>query len=266
MGDLKRGLERMDHPEILERILFPRRDHAPDTPGATSHFVRVAENVTLGCRFYRAGEAGPNILFFHGNGETAVEYDYISPHYRSRGLNLFVGEYRGYGMSGGSPSCSNMIADTHQVFDAFVSLLRNSNFTGPLYVMGRSLGSAPAIDVAYHYQTQLKGLIVESGFASAARQLKRLGLQHLYQGIDDPVGFGNDIKIQAVHIPTLLIHGEKDKVIPVEEGRALFKLSGAEQKTSLFVPTAGHNSLMERAQGLYMNTIEHFIRETAAQF
>jgi alpha-beta hydrolase superfamily lysophospholipase len=260
MADTRTGVEVMDHPEILRKILFPRRESAADTPASFTHFVRVAEAVALGCRFYRACKDGPNILFFHGNGETAPEYDTIAVHYRVRGLNLFVAEYRGYGMSEGTPTCSNLIADAHTVFKSFASLIHDSGLTGPQFVMGRSLGSAPAIEVAYHYQEHLKGLIVESGFASVGKQLARLGLDYLYRDADDPVGFGNDIKIQAVHIPTLIIHGEKDKVIPVEEGRVLYALASAQDKTSLFVPNAGHNSLMDRALNLYMETIVKFTR------
>lgn len=261
MADTRTGVEMMDHPDILEKLLFPRRDHAVDTSDAVTHFVPVSESVSLGCRFYFAVQDGPSILFFHGNGETAPEYDYIAPHYRARGLNLFVAEYRGYGMSNGTPTCSGMIADSHAVFKSFAALTRDAGLAGPLFVMGRSLGSAPAIEVAYRHQEHLSGLIVESGFASAAKQLARLGVEYLLPEAADPVGFGNDIKIQAVHLPTLIIHGERDKLIPAEEGRALYALSGSKDKSSLFVPGAGHNSLMDRALNLYMETIAVFTRK-----
>ena len=124
--------------------------------------------------------------------------------------------------------------------------------------MGRSLGSAPAIEIAYHYQRQLKGMIVESGFASSRKQLARLGVTHLFKDIEDPVGFCNDIKIKEILIPTLIIHGEADQIIPVEEGRALCELSNAPDKDSFFVPHAGHNDLMDHSISDYMNSIIQF--------
>jgi alpha-beta hydrolase superfamily lysophospholipase len=251
-------IEMMDHPEILRRILFPRRTEAPDLPEAYNHFIPVENSISVGCRFYPAGAGRPCILFFHGNGETAPEYDEIAPFYRERGLNLFVADYRGYGMSGGVPKSSHLIRDAHPLFQGFVSFIRNSGFSGGLYVMGRSLGSAPAIEVAHSYQDQLKGLIVESGFASAKRQLERLGMSALFRHVDQPVGFGNDIKIKSIAIPTLIIHGEEDTIIPVSEGRALFVLSGAERKLALFVPHAGHNDLLYRAPDQYLEAIEQF--------
>jgi alpha-beta hydrolase superfamily lysophospholipase len=259
-GHSMQGAEMMDHPEILRRILFPRWTSAPDGPNAYNHFIQVENSISIGCRFYPAGGNHPCILFFHGNGETAPEYDDVAPYYRERNLNLFVADYRGYGMSGGTPTSSSIIRDAHPIFEGFVAFIRNSGLSGSLYVMGRSLGSAPAIEAAYCYQEQLKGLIVESGFASARRQIERLGLSRLFEHIEQCVGFGNDLKIKSTLIPTLIIHGEEDTIIPVSEGRALYALSGAEQKRSLFVPHAGHNDLLSRAPDQYMEAIAQFTR------
>lgn len=260
--DFEKGLEMYDHPEIIYRLFFPRRESVDNSerPRATNHFVAVAKDISIGCRFYPARLDGPNILYFHGNGETVPDYDYVVPIYTERGLNLFVTDYRGYGMSGGSPACSSMIKDAHPVFQGFATLLSDLGYTGGLYVMGRSLGSAPAIELAFHYQQRLKGLIIESGFASARNQLMRLGVSHLFGGKGEPVGFGNDLKIKEINIPTLVIHGEWDEIIPAEEGRTLYALSGAREKFSLFIPHAGHNDLMMYGMDAYMGAVERFTR------
>ena len=258
MTDWFKEAELMDRPEILERLFFPRREEVPDTHNAKNRFVQVAESVAVSCRFFHARNDGPNILFFHGNGETAADYDYVAPFYQERGLNLFVADYRGYGMSDGSPTCSAILRDAHPVFEDFASFIRNLNCSGPLYVMGRSLGSAPAIEVAWHYQEQLRGLIVESGLAGARSQFARIGVTHLFKDIEKPVGFGNDLKIQSIHIPTLIIHGEEDAIIPIAEGKSLYSLSPARKKTALFVPHAGHNDLLDRALKDYMEAIVRF--------
>ncbi len=188
MIDLDRGLELHDHPEILYRLFYPRREIAGDSekPKIMNRFVEVARGVSIGCRFYPARSDGPNILYFHGNGETAPDYDYVAPVYAERGLNLFVADYRGYGMSGGSPTCTAMIKDAHPIFRDLVSFLHDEGFTGDLFVMGRSLGSAPAIELAYHYQGEFKGLIVESGFASARQPAQAVGGRTPVQGCREP--------------------------------------------------------------------------------
>lgn len=260
--DFDRGLDLYDHPEIFYRLFFPRRESAGERerPKAINYFVAVAQDISIGCRFYPARADGPNILYFHGNGETAPDYDYIAPVYAEKGLNLFVADYRGYGMSGGSPTCSSMIKDAHPVLQGFTACLSDMGHTGDVYVMGRSLGSAPAIELAYHYQQQFKGLIVESGFASARNQIMRLGISHLFDAREEPVGFGNDLKIREITIPTLIIHGEWDEIIPAEEGHTLYELSGAREKLSLFIPNAGHNDLMMYGLHAYMEAIEQFTR------
>jgi alpha-beta hydrolase superfamily lysophospholipase len=262
MTDFDKGLEMWDNPEIVYRLFFPRQEFAgePNPLNAKNHFIKVTDDIAIGCRFYPVRNDAPNILYFHGNGETVPDYDYVAPVYQKKGLNLFVTDYRGYGMSDGSPTSGSMIRDTHPIFQGFIAFLQNLNYTGDLFVMGRSLGSAPAIEVTYHYQQQIKGLIIESGFASGRNQLKRLGVSHLFRDVKDPIGFGNDVKIKEITIPTLIIHGEEDEIIPVTEGRALYAFSGAKEKYSLIIPNAGHNDLMMRGLDAYMGAIERFTK------
>ena len=241
---------------------FPRRESVPDRdhPRALNHFIEVAPQIRIGCRFFPSRQDAPNLLYFHGNGETAPDYDYVAPLYQQLGINLFVADYRGYGMSDGYPSCRAMIMDAHPLFQGFSDFLKNNGYTGHFWIMGRSLGSAPAIEIARHYQKQLRGLIVESGFAGARNQLRRIGMTHLLEGDKDPIGFGNDLKIREVTIPTLIIHGEADEIIPATEGRALYDLSGAAQKYQLFVPGAGHNDLLMMGLDAYMGAITTFMQ------
>ncbi len=263
--EFDKNLGLMDHPVILSRLFFPHRqpEDVPQSRAVTNHRITVDQDVALSCRFYSAGKESPTIFYFHGNGETCVDYDDIGPLYVEKGINLFVSDYRGYGGSDGTPSCTTMIKDVHPLFDGFCGLLRDLRYKGNLFVMGRSLGSAPAIEIAYHHKTSLKGLIVESGFAGAPNQLRRLGVTHLFGHIPNPVGFGNDVKIQDVTIPLLIIHGEEDQIIPADEGRTLFALSGALQKDALYIPRAGHNDLLLYGLDPYMDAIEHFVSKAS---
>ena len=265
MTETDSGLDLLDRPEILQRLFFPRRAYTEEltSPYGMNHVVEAAPGISLGCRFYPAGSMSPSILYFHGNGEIVPDYDYTAPLYLERGINLFVADYRGYGFSTGSPTCSAIIEDAHPVFHGFVSFLEKGGYTGDLFVMGRSLGSTLAIEVAFHYQDRLKGLIVESGFASTGTLLERLGASHLLDHVMNAAGFGNDLKIAKVTIPTLIIHGEEDEIIPVEEGRALYSLSAASRKRSLFIPHAGHNDLMVHAVNEYMHAIAVFTGSSA---
>lgn len=75
-------------------MFYPRRDWWPPPVGATDHSIPVDEGVAVAVRFYRYSVIAPTILFFHGNGEVAPEYDETAQFYRQIGVNLIVADYR----------------------------------------------------------------------------------------------------------------------------------------------------------------------------
>lgn len=108
--------------------------------------------------------------------------------------------------------------------------------------MGRSLGSAAAIEVAVRAGEKPAGLIVESGFSDTLALLARLGVR-VPPGVEDVDRFLNRDKIARVEIPTLIIHGRNDVLIPPEDGRALYNACAAEEKELVLLP-GGHNDLL----------------------
>jgi pimeloyl-ACP methyl ester carboxylesterase len=259
----RRPLERLDRPEVTRVLFYPRTD-PPDRPvplRVRRVDIQVAQGIALGGRLHRAKLDGPNLLFFHGNGELASDYDGISLLYTSLGINLLIVDYRGYGTSDGQPSASAMLDDALTVFEqAGPLLLENELKARPLFVMGRSLGSAAALEVAQHAGDGIDGLILESGFARTRPLLVTLGLRQELEGLDEAQdGFGNLDKIAKVTAPTLIIHGEQDRLIPVDNGRALFEHAAAPHKQLALIPDAGHNDLLFTGQRQYFEALRGFI-------
>jgi hypothetical protein len=249
----------LDRPELVRFVFYPRKDFSRPPPNAVDHFVSVDAGVAVSCRFYVHDRESPTILFFHGNGEVVSDYDYVAPIYGSQaGANLFVADYRGYGASGGSPMFSSMVADAHHVFKDFLAIRREGGHSGGVFVMGRSLGSVSAIELASHYQDEIDGLIVESGFASTVRLMTRLGFTKDFLGIQD-FGFPNLSRIRTVTLPTLIIHAECDSLIPLEEGRDLFASVPAREKRLVVIPEAGHNDIMMADMPAYFGAIREFV-------
>ncbi len=254
----------LDHPTITARLFHPRKAHAGTSriPGAVDGTILVDEGIALGYRFYPHQPQSPVILYFHGNGEVARDYDRIVPLFFDIGVSLIVVDYRGYGWSTGSPLASKLLSDAEAVLPALASVFASAGITEScLFVMGRSLGSAPAVHLASAFPNHFKGLIIESGFAdmpSVMRvvgiQLERLPLteQHLA-----PVG--NENKLRTVHLPLLVIHGEDDELLPVDHGQRLYDASPAVNKTILRIPHAGHNDLMMVGMQSYFRAIAAFI-------
>ena len=251
---------KLDQPEILSRIFYPR--HEPKTvppTGVCDVDFEVELDIVLGCRFYMHGSAAPSILYFHGNGEIASDHDEIGLEYMEVGCNLLVVTYRGYGWSTGTPTVQAMFKDGRKLFSEVIAWLRDNGYSGPLFIMGRSLGSVSAIDLAALHGDLLKGLIIESGFADTLPLLKILGISPTSAEIREEECFGNREKIAQVKIPTLILHGARDQLIPASEAEKLQAASGAKNKQFLLIPGADHNTMISTAGKLYFQTIRQFI-------
>ena len=246
----------LDQPHILMFVFHPREDWAPLPPGATDHMVPVGEGISISCRFYPVSESSPSILFFHGNGEAVYDYDGIAPLYNRLGINFFVADYRGYGQSNGSPSFSSTISDAHVIFNYFRDTLQN--YTGPLFIMGRSLGSFSAIELASKYPELFNGMIIESGFSSAGRLLTFL-IPIISSSSSVDLEQADLEKIRSITLPTLIMHGEYDEIIPHEQAEIIYKNVGSQNRKLLTIPGAGHNDMLLIGIEQYFSAIREFV-------
>lgn len=254
----------MDRPEITQLLFRPVRNlPTPLPPGAVDIEVNVAAGVTIACRLHSADPAAPVVIFFHGNGEILTDYDDIGPHYVRERMNFIVAEYRGYGWSTGTPLTSTLLPDSNAVFLTLRDWLRAHGYTGALFVMGRSLGSASAIDVAFNHSADLAGLIIESGFAKTLPLAKVLGVDLAAMGITEEQTFDNSGKIEQITLPTYILHGQYDQLIPIWQAESLQAASGARNKELQIVPGADHNSMIARAGQLYFQAIRKFVEKAA---
>jgi len=254
------GLSALDRTEVLERLFHPRKDSVKTAPeGAMDFFISVEEEVQLGARFYLSDPVEPHILFFHGNGEIASDYDGIGPIYNRRGMNFLVVDYRGYGQSGGKPTATSLLSDAHKVFTEVRNWLESQNRPGLLIIMGRSLGSVPALEIGCCYQDEIAGLILDSGFARTVPLLNRLGVETGKLGISEANGFANFGKIREIGKPTLIIHGQKDEIIPPADADILLFNSGTQRKQLMLAAGCGHNDILLRWREDYFNTIKNFV-------
>jgi len=248
----------LDDSRLHQFVFFPRPDWTPVPPGASDHYVPVNPDVSVSCRFFPVNRDTKNILYFHGNGEVACDYDWIAPFYNEIGINLFVADFRGYGISGGQPTFANTIADAHRIFHYFNDMLARSGYTGPVYVMGRSLGSQSAIELAASYGDSIKGLILESGFLQNQRLIQSLGLP---LEIENLARFEADCieQVGSIKLPVLIIHGELDDLIPHIESETIYDHIGSRDKKLVTIHGAGHNDIMVVGMDRYFKSIKDFI-------
>lgn len=252
----------MDHEDILQVIFHPRKSRKTEPPAnAVNIDATVAEGVTIGCRLFTRSTTAATIIFFHGNGEIVPDYDDIAPLYLAEGLNFAICDYRGYGWSDDTPKVSTFLPDAEAAFLHLRTWLAEHQYTGPLFVMGRSLGSACAIDIAASHGDAISGLIIESGFAKTLPLAKVLGIDLESLGIREEDTFNNSAKIVKITKPTFILHGQYDQLIPIWQAETLQAESGAQQKEMQIVPGADHNSLIAMAGKRYFEAIRVFIEK-----
>jgi len=193
------------------------------------------------------GTAQGTILFLHGNAEN------ISTHIMSvfwlpaRGFNVFLIDYRGYGVSEGEPSVDGVQEDVNA---AMRTLLTRPGVDPDRIVMfGQSLGGSLAIYNVAHspYRRHIRALAVESAFASyrdiAREKLASFWLTWPLQYplswlISDKYSPAAAVALVSP-IPLLIIHGDHDAIVPVSNAKRLFELA-REPKQLWIVPDGGH--------------------------
>ena len=262
----------LDRAEVLMFLFHPRpestgpfsktADPQKRASGPKDILIPVQDDIAIGARFHMAQKTGGNLLFFHGNGEIVADYDELGGVYNQSGINFLAVDYRGYGRSGGKPTVTAMMQDCHIIFQFVRKWLQQNNFTGPFILMGRSLGSASALELAAVYKDVIDGLIVESGFAYAAPLLSLLGIDVTALGFKEEEGFRNVDKIRNFDKPTLIIHAEFDHIIPYSDGQALYEACPSANKKLLKIPGANHNDIFMRGFQQYLAAVKDIV-ETA---
>ncbi len=252
----------LDSPEALIFLFHPRKTpHTKPPEHAQDLEFTMDDKTVVGARFFTADQEDPVILFFHGNGEVVSDYDEIGPSYTSLGLNFLITDYRGYGWSEGSPTASNMISDGHTIYKETLKWLQANNYNGPVIIMGRSLGSVNAIELAKFYNEDISGLVIESGFAETLPLARILGLDVDSIKMTEDQGFNNMVKIESVTKPTFILHGQNDELIHVSQAEKLQAACGARSKELQIVPGANHNSLIAVGGIIYFQVIKNFINK-----
>jgi alpha-beta hydrolase superfamily lysophospholipase len=259
---MARTLDVLDRPDVCSVLFYPRREVLvpQSSRGAVRLAFPVEGGVAVGGKLFVAKPQAPLVFYFHGNGEIAADYDTIAPFYTAIGLSLCVVDYRGYGTSEGQPSASALLSDAVACWRQLPNVLAEQGIAPEAFwIMGRSLGSAAALEVADAAVSGSgvvpAGLILESGFAYTFALIERIGFVQLADAFESRDGFGNLEKIGRCRLPTLIIHGERDWIIPFSDAEALFEASASAAKTLLPIPGAGHNDLMMVGQEAYFAAV-----------
>ncbi len=218
--------------------------------------IRVPDGPLLHGWMIPCAGARATLLFFHGNAGNIGDRVENLKLLHELGLRVLIFDYRGYGLSEGTPSEQGLYQDARAAFD----YLRSRNDVDPdrIALFGRSLGGAVAVDLAT--RVPCWRLILESTFTSLsdmARQVLPLPLIHrLVTERFDSLG-----KIGGVRVPLLQFHGTQDLTVPFELGRRLFE-AAAGPKEFVPIPGAGHTDTYLVGGTMYREKLRAFLAST----
>lgn len=250
----------IDTPEILPLLFQPPAQIPDDCPVfAQDVMLTVAPGISLACRFFNCALDAPTLLYFHGGNESCASFNVEAENFVRHGINVFLASYRGYGRSTGTPSVAALISDGRSLLLQTAEWLKSQEYSGALFVMGRSLGSVFAIDIALNHGEMIKGLFIESGFCETASILQALGVPSSAIPSAEAEGFDNLRKIAGIKLPTIIFHGVKDCLVPVVQAEKLQAVAGARNKQFYIIPGADHNTVSTTGGTLYYQKIKELI-------
>ena len=243
---------------LVNRIAFHPAQNAqsplPVEPRVDEVFFNSLDGIRLQA-FMLGSNSESVILFLHGNAGSVSSR---IPHARKladTGCNVLLLSYRGYGRSEGSASEGGIYQDAR----AALRYLKRQGFTNQnIFILGRSIGSAAAVEVAG--DEQYAGVILISPLSNGKDMARHLGYGPFSWLLGSP--FDSTGKISQIETPFLFIHGDSDQIIPIELGKKLFDACQSPHKVFKHVEGAGHNNLISVAGQQYWDWILEFMRTT----
>jgi uncharacterized protein len=229
-------------PVLFEKrlIYFPFRtlEVTPKQLGLRYEETRlVAEDgVTLHGWFLPVEGSRYTVLVCHGNaGNISHRLDRALLMHSKLGTDVFLFDYRGYGLSEGSPDEQGTYRDARAALRYLITARGIDR--AHVVLFGESLGAAVALQLAL--EEPVRALVLEAPFTSIADMagsvLPFVPVGRLLRTRYDNLG-----KVAGLRVPLLVLHGERDATVPFAQGRRLFD-AAPEPKQFFAIPGADHN-------------------------
>ncbi len=222
---------------LQSRLIYPAPAARSDAPGGFAHVTYpTPDGLDLDAGYSPARGGQPTLLFFHGNGTIWQSTPFVTDTLVARGYGVLAAEYRGYNGNPGFPSEEGLYADGRA---AYAFLQAQGVAARDIVLVGNSIGSGVATHLAT--EVEARALILVSPFDSleetASRKLRWLPVRQLLRDRYDNSG-----KFPHLTLPILILHGEDDALIALEQAQAL---AATHPDTSLVTfPGWGHDLMV----------------------
>jgi fermentation-respiration switch protein FrsA (DUF1100 family) len=215
---------------------------------------QAADGTALHGWFLDAPNSPAVLLWSHGNAGNLLNRLDLLAAWHTRGVSAFIYDYRGYGQSAGRPSEAGLRQDALAAYEV---LRRRGIPPERIVLYGQSLGASVAGQLAT--QRPAAGLILETPFPSirsvAAASYGPLPVHLLLEARYDLAA-----ALGRVQMPILVVHGDRDRIIPLALGRQVYE-AARPPKDFYLVPGADHNDLDLVGGAAYFERLLAFIRQ-----
>ena len=254
---------------FLDRLMiyFPERAIAATPADVGLAYSDVYLTTGDGVRIHAwhvPGESRTTLLWLHGNaGNISHRVDNIAVLNELTGLSVLIVDYRGYGLSEGSPSENGLYLDA----EAALKYLTSEVGLDPvedIVLFGRSLGVGVAAEMATRHSVRC--VILESGFTSVMDMAKATQpdwLVYLLKPMID-ARYDSLSKLGLIDSPVMIVHGEQDDIVPFSMAGELYE-AATEPKRFHAVRGAMHNNVYERGGTPYFEALSDFISAPASR-
>ena len=248
-------------------IIFPSRQLAAVPSDLHLQYEDVyfstMDRVLLNGWFIRGEQEGKwrefSILLFPGNKGTMSDFLPQMKHLTKIGFNVFLFSYRGFGKSLKKwPTEDGVYRDSEAACEY---LFRERNISlKKIIFLGQSLGCAMASYTAQRYKPF--ALILEGGFPSLAKVASR-AVKWLPLRVITRSKFETRLFLKNIECPTLIIHSNEDRAIPLSDAEDLFKAITVKKKKALI--SGPHAKGLENDSKNYIEAVERFLKEISDQ-
>ena len=213
-------------------------------------FIETDKNIKLKSWFINKDlKKFKTVVFFHGNAGNLLNRVHKINELNKLDINILLTSWRGFSGNKGKPSEKNLYYDAQQIINWLkVQGLDNKD----IVLYGESLGTGVATELAS--KNNFGGIILESPFTSMADTAK-IYYPYLPVNLLLKDRYDTKSKIRDIETPILIMHGQKDSIVPQKMGLELFEKAN-EPKFNYFPENDDH---MMEYNGELLNNIKLFI-------
>lgn len=247
----------------------PKSDIIPNLPYEE---IEIQSNVKLSTWWIPNSKALGTVILFHGYGaekSSNLNYAYL---FQKMGYNTLLVDFMGTGKSEGHQVTIGYLEA--QNVKATFDYVKSKNTNQPILLFGNSMGAAAIMKAINDYALACNAIILECPFGSMQQTMTNrfenmhfptfpiLPLMMFWGSVENGISIYDhnpETYAKNIQVPTLLMYGEKDKMVRKSEINAIFKnLSGKKQLVGF--PLAGHENYLKKYQANWYQAVQTFIQ------